>query len=175
MAQEVTAAQRKALVALIKKSPGNSERFYAEGTGIPQGSLGSVMYHCEVEADPTLKIPATAKSIVAAAKKGTLRWPRIAAYAGVSVGAAKKFYEEGTGEPAPSNLTQRGRKTFSGSGVNPVASGSKARGARGAAGPAPGTSGRRGAAAAKKDDKPKAGATAGSGRRGAAAAAAKNA
>lgn len=162
MAAEVTAGQRAKLVKLLKDSPGNSERWYADATGIPQGSIGSVLYACELEADPKLKVPATANGVLAARKKG-LRWPRIAAYSGLTVGAVKKLIEESGADPNSAELyTGRGRKVFEGTGVQPVASGK--RGAKPAAGPKPGTSGRRGAAAATA--KP----AGTSGRRGAAAA-----
>lgn len=100
----------KALVAEVKKSPGNSERYYSDKCKIPMNEIGKQLYHAEVEADPKLKIAATGASIARAAKAGNLRWPRIAAYAGITLGQAKKLYEEHTGEVAPSNLTNRGRR-----------------------------------------------------------------
>jgi hypothetical protein len=99
----------KALVTEVKKNPGNSERHYSEVSGIPMGQIGKALYKAEVEANPSLKIAPTGKAIVAAVKKGTLRWPRIAAYAGISVGEARKLYEAEAGHAAPSNVTGRGR------------------------------------------------------------------
>lgn len=139
-----------ALVALVKKEPGNSERFYSDKVGIPMNEIGKQLYHAEVSADPKLKIPATAAAVTKAAKSGNLRWPRIAAYAGISVGQAKKLYEESTGEAAPSNLTNRGRRF---DGVAPAASS--------------GASGRRGGAASGRKTKTAPASRGTSGRRGA--------
>lgn len=139
MAAEVTDKQFKALVAEVKKNPGNSERHYAEVTGIPMGQIGKALYQAEVEADPKLKIAATPKAVTDAVNRGTLRWPRIAAYAGITVGQAKKLYEEHTGKTAPSNVTSRGRK-FDDNGSAPAKSQS---GGSGRAQGKSGTSGRR--------------------------------
>lgn len=144
MAGTVTDKQYKALVAELKKRPGNSERFYAEATGIPLGNIGVVLYRAELEANPSLKLSATANAVTDARDKKGLRWPRIAAYAGISVAKAKELYK---GDPAKS-WTGRGRR-FDGEGKKATT----------------GQSGRRGAAAGKKN-------TGTSGRRGKAATAA---
>ena len=137
----VTDKQYKALVAELKKNPGNSERHYAEATGIAQSQIGSVLYKAELAANPKLKIPATGASVVKARNTG-LRWPRIAAYAGISVAKAKELYEEQSGESAAKSWTGRGRR-FDGEG-KPKKTGQSGR--RGSASGNKGTSGRRGAA-----------------------------
>jgi hypothetical protein len=97
------------LVAEVRTRPHESERHYSEVSGIPMTRIGRVLYKAEVQADPTLKISPTPAAIVEAVERGTLRWPRIAAYAGITVAKAKALYEEETGTPAPSNVTPRGR------------------------------------------------------------------
>jgi hypothetical protein len=139
---EVSDKQYNKLVEIVKKNPGNSERWYSEQSGIPMNAIGKTLFEAEVEADPSLAINATPAGVTAAVKKGNLRWPRIAAYAGVSVGAAKKLYEQHTGEKAPSNITARGRQ-FNGTGGGKPASGKK----DGVQVTQRGTSGRRQAAA----------------------------
>jgi hypothetical protein len=138
-----TPSQMTKLVAEVKKNPGESERYYSEKCGIDMALIGRSLWAAEVQADPSLKIAATPASVAKAADKGTLRWPRIAAYAGISVGQSKALYEQHTGKAAPSNLTSRGRQF---DGVTPQKrTGSSGR--RGAAAAKPsGTSGRRGAA-----------------------------
>jgi hypothetical protein len=139
----VTDKQYNALVAELKKNPGNSERYYAEKTGIAQSQIGSVLYRAELAADPKLKIPATGASVAKARNNG-LRWPRIAAYASISVAKAKELYQEHTGEDPSKSWTGRGRR-FDGEG-KPKKTGTSGR--RGASSQKTGTSGRRGAAAA---------------------------
>jgi hypothetical protein len=144
----VTDKQYRALVAELKKHPGNSERHYAETTGIALPQIGSVLYKAELEADPSLKIAKTAKAVAQARSKG-LRWPRIAAYSGLSQAKVKELYTEATGEDPSKSWTGRGRR-FDGEG-KPAKTGSSGR--RGAAAKKQGntgTSGRRGAAASGK-------------------------
>lgn len=152
----VTPGQVNKLIASLKKNPGQSERFYVEATGIPPGSLGSVLFKAEVEADPTLAIKPTPAGITAAVNKGDLRWPRIAAYAGISIAQAKALYRQHTGKEAPSSMTVRGRKSTDGATAKKAAPGKKAapaKKAEKAAKPA-GTSGRRQAAGKKAETKP---------------------
>jgi len=150
MAGEVTDKQYKALVAELKKHPGNSERHYSEVTGIPLPRIGSVLYKAEVEANPSLKIAKTPKAVAAARQKG-LRWPRIAAYSGQSVAKVKEQYTEATGEDPSKSWTGRGRR-FDGEGKAKATGTSGRRGATGgkSGGKQAGTSGRRGAAAGPK-------------------------
>lgn len=144
MAAEITDKQYNALVAELKKNPGNSERHYAEKTGIPLGQIGSVLYKAELEADPSLKIAGTGKAVTAGRSKG-LRWPRLAAYTGLPVSKVKELYEEVNGKGSASeSWTGRGRKV--GGGSAPAAT---TTGRRGAAAATPrGTSGRRAQATA---------------------------
>jgi hypothetical protein len=144
MATSVTDKQYKALVAELKKNPGNSERHYAEKTGIQQSQIGSVLYKAEVEADPSLKIGKTAAAVAKARNNG-LRWPRIAAYSGLSVAKVKELYEEHTGEDASKSWTGRGRR-FDGEGKPKKTGTSGRRGSTSQKGQ--GTSGRRGRGAA---------------------------
>jgi hypothetical protein len=65
----VTDKQYRALVAELKKHPGNSERHYAETTGIALPQIGSVLYKAELEADPSLKIAKTAKAVAQARRR----------------------------------------------------------------------------------------------------------
>lgn len=149
MATSVTDKQYKALVAELKKNPGNSERYYSEKCGIVQSQIGSVLYKAEVEANPKLKIPATGASVEKARNSG-LRWPRIAAYAGISVAKAKELFEEHSGTPASSSWTGRGRR-FDGEGKKAQTGKSGRRGAAAAKDEGKkGTSGRRGAAGGGK-------------------------
>ena len=125
----VTEKQYDALVRELKKNPGNSERHYAEATGIPQGQIGSVLYDAELEADPSLKRAATAKAVVKARADG-LRWPRIAAYADISVSKAKQLYEEGSGESASDSYAGRGRNFTNGNGTSSTTKSTGASGRR---------------------------------------------
>lgn len=144
--RSATKQQKDKLVAVLKKSPGESERFYAEAAQIDMGIIGKTLYECEVLADPSLAIKPTPASVTAAAKRGDLRWPRIAAYAGVTVGQAKALYKQHTGQEAPSNLTSRGRR-YDGTAPATKAGSSGRRGAPAKpAGKPAGQSGRRGAA-----------------------------
>lgn len=138
----VSDKQYDKLVAELKKNPGNSERHYADKTGIPLSQIGSVLYKAEVEANPKLKIPATGQGIVKARNSG-LRWPRIAAYSGLSASKVKELYEETSGESAANSWTGRGRR-FDGATGKKSTTGQSGR--RGAAQQSKGTSGRRGAA-----------------------------
>jgi|SRR5215831_11612443 len=147
--RQATKAQFDKLVAELKKNPGNSERYYAEKCGIDMGIIGKSLWAAEVVANPSLKINASAKAIYAAAQKGNLRWPRIAAYAGITVGEAKRLYEQAGNGAAPSNLTSRGRQ-FDGVTTVKKTGGSGRRGAASAKKQTTGTSGRRGRGAAKK-------------------------
>lgn len=166
MASQVTDKQYNSLVKELKKNPGNSERHYAETCGIPISAIGSVLYKAEVEADPSLKIAKTAKAVAAARQKG-LRWPRIAAYSGLSQSKVKELYTEATGEDPSKSWTGRGRR-FDGEGNAKKTGTSGRRGGTGAkSGKGAGTSGRRGAAGAKRG----AAAPAQRGRRGTRAAA----
>jgi len=143
-ARAVPTAQFNKLVALIKKNGGESERWYSEQTGIEMSMIGRAMWQAELTADPSLKIAATPAAIYKAASSGNFRWPRIAVYAGVSVGQAKALYEQAGHGSAPSNLTARGRQ-FDGVTTVKKTGGSGRRGAAAKAQPS-GTSGRRGAA-----------------------------
>jgi len=143
--REATKAQFDKLVALVRKSPGNSERWFSEQSGIDMGIIGKSLWRAEVIADPSLKIAATPKAIYNAAQKGNLRWPRIAAYAGITVGEARRLYEQAGNGAAPSNLTARGRQ-FDGVTTVKKTGGSGRRGAAAAKAQPSGTSGRRGAA-----------------------------
>src|SRR5438105_11044609 len=136
-----TDAQFNKLVAEVKKNPGNSERHYANVSGIAMGQIGKALYAAEVVADPSLKIPATGKAIVAARNKG-VRWPRIAARTGLGVAKVKEMYEAESGSSAAESWTGRGRR-FDGGGSN--TSGSKKSSTSRGASKKTGTSGRRGA------------------------------
>ena len=159
MATSVTDKQYKALVAELKKNPGNSERYYADKCGIQQSQIGSVLYKAEVEADPSLKIGKTAAAVAKARNNG-LRWPRIAAYSGLSVAKVKELFEEHTGQSAAASWTGRGRR-FDGEGKKATTGQSARRGA--SAKKSTGTSGRRGKAGANTAQAGKRGAR---GRRG---------
>jgi len=143
--REATKAQFDKLVALVRKSPGNSERWFSEQSGIDMGIIGKSLWRAEVIADPSLKIAATPKAIYNAAQKGNLRWPRIAAYAGITVGEVRRLYQQASNGAAPSNLTARGRQ-FEGVTTVKKTGGSGRRGAAAAKAQPSGTSGRRGAA-----------------------------
>ena len=115
--------------------------------------IGREMYRAELAITPGLKIAATPAGIKRAVESGNYRWARLAGYAGVTVGEARKLYETATGRKAPSNITSRGRQF---DGVTAKAAGASGRraatpakkpAARGKATTA-GTSGRRGAKAA---------------------------
>jgi hypothetical protein len=108
MANEVDQKLVTKLAGIVKKEPGNSERFYAEKANIPMGQILRYLVLAEIEADPKLKIPATGPSIKKARESG-LRWPRIAARAGVSEAKAKALFEEHTGQNARDSYTGRGR------------------------------------------------------------------
>jgi hypothetical protein len=148
-------SQMDKLVKLVKSDPDGSERFYSESTGIPMNMIGRALYVAEVTADPSLKISPTPAAVTKAVNAGGLRWPRIATYAGISVGQAKQLYETHTGKTAPSNITSRGRQFENGASATPAKRGpGRPRGTK-AAETAKGTSGRRGRAAAKTTEKPK--------------------
>jgi hypothetical protein len=130
MAKEIDTTLVTKLAGIVKKEPGNSERFYSEKSGIPMGQILRYLVLAELQADPSLKIPATGNAIVKAREEG-LRWPRIAGRAGISETEAKRLYEEKSGKSAGDSYSGRGRKT---NGMTASA----------------GTSGRRGATATKK-------------------------
>lgn len=112
MAKELDTKKMQALVKVLKdpkKGFGKSETFYCDETGIAKNEIAKYLYRAELEADPSLKITPNGKGIVAAAKRGH-RWPRIAIYAGISVAAAQKLYQDETGQPASAHYTGRGRK-----------------------------------------------------------------
>lgn len=162
MATEIDARTVTKLANLVKKEPGNSERYYAEKSGIPMGQILRYLVRAELEADPSLKIPATAAAITKARDTDGLRWPRIAFRAGISESAAQELYEQKNGNgSATKSYTGRGRK-HDGSAMT-ATSGSSGRrsGAKAKTATKTGTSGRRGAASAKKTAAP-----AGRGRRG---------
>lgn len=141
----VTDGQYKKLVAELKKNPGNSERHYAEVSGIPQGQLLPALMKAEVEADPSLKIKFTGPAIKAARENG-VRWPRIAARTGKSVAEVKELFESHTGESASTSYAGRGRKH---DGTGTAATGKRGtsgrRSSKTQAAAQSGTSGRRGA------------------------------
>jgi hypothetical protein len=155
MATEINPATVSKLAKIVKANPGNSEKFYSDKSGIAMGQILRHLVLAELEADPSLKMPATGPAIKKAREAG-VRWPRIAARTGLSESAAKELFESHTGLSARDSYTGRGRN-FSGTAASPKAakSGVKVQAGRG-------TSGRRGAAAAKTG-------TASSGRRGAVA------
>lgn len=146
MAKEINQKAVEALAKIVKSNPGNSEKFYSDKSGIPMGQILRHLVLAELIADPSLKIPATGVSIEKARNAG-VRWPRIAARAGITESRAKELFEEKTGTAARESYTGRGRN-FAGTAPAKGAGTSGRRGAAGNKKPA-GTSGRRGAAAQK--------------------------
>lgn len=128
------------LVTFVKKEGvGNySETAACNATGIERSQILRYLVKAELAADPKLKVPATATGILKAKKSG-LRWPRVAAYAGISESEAKKLFAEAGGS-AEDAYSGRGRPTGS-VGVKHT---SGRRGAKTKSAPAA-TSGRRGA------------------------------
>lgn len=110
------------------------------------GSFVREVYDAEPVAFPALKVDPTQKGVTAARKQG-LRFERIAARSGLSVGDVRDFAEKG-GVGADFYVGRGRRSGENGGSAEPK---SKAQ------------SGRRGKAAASKDEQPKAGT---SGRRG---------
>jgi hypothetical protein len=153
MAKEFDSKKMTSLVNLLKKEGVGtlSETQVVEHTGIERSQVLRYLCVAEVTADPSLKIKPTGPAI-AKAKDGGLRWPRVAARAGISESKAKELYQESTGKDPATAYSGRGRK-FDGSGS--AASGRRGAGRSGSktkAAPAA-TSGRRGrgaAGAAKK-------------------------
>jgi len=144
MAKEINSAAFKKLVAEVKKNPGQSERAYSEASGIPMGQIGKALYMAEVEADPSLKIKGTGAAIANARDKQGIRWPRIAARTGKTVGEVQKLYEEHVGKPARESYTGRGRNF---SGTEAATTRSSGGAGRKTASTGRGTSGRRAKAA----------------------------
>ena len=101
-----------------------SEQAFADLTGIPWGQIGKAIYLAEVEADPSLKIPATGNAVAKARSQG-MRWARIAARCGLSPAKVKALYEDSTGESPDASYTGRGRR-FNGSSSSASGSTSKA-------------------------------------------------
>jgi hypothetical protein len=170
MANEVDQKLVTKLAGIVKKEPGNSERFYSEKSGIPMGQILRYLVLAEIEADPKLKIPATGAAIKKARESG-LRWPRIAARAGVSEAKAKSLFEEHTGQNARDSYTGRGRNWSGTASSNGNKSSSSGR--RGATGAKPAASGRRSGAAARGSKPAPASRTATRGTRGTRASAKK--
>lgn len=158
MATEIDQKKVDKLAEIVKKNPGNSETFYVEKSGIARNQILRYLVLAELKADPSLKIPATGKSIAKARAEG-VRWPRIAARAGVSEAKAKELFTAETGTDPRESYTGRGRN-FSGTPSAAKPKGTGTSGRRGAAGkpatPAKpkGTSGRRGAAGKPATSKP---------------------
>lgn len=169
MATEINTKWVDKLATEVKRAPGNSERYYSEKCGVPMNQILRHLVLAELKANPSLKIAATGPAVVKARNAG-LRWPRIAAYAGITEGRAKQLYEEQTGGSARDSYTGRGRNW---SGTAPTGGTGGKRGAKktGVQHVARGTSGRRGAAAGKAQPQ-KRGAAAKRGTRAAARAAA---
>lgn len=139
----------KKLAGIIKKNPGKSEKFYSEESGIPMNLIGKAIYQAELIADPSLAIKPTATAVVKARDKDKLRWPRIAARAGVSEAVVKALYQEGTGVDPGASYIGRGRNFA----TSPAAGGTgrgKAAAKKAQPTKATGTSGRRGKAVAAK-------------------------
>jgi hypothetical protein len=130
MAKEVTDAQQRKLVEVLKKSPDESESFYVSKTGISAGQIGPALWKAEPVASPKLKFKANKSEIVKARKDG-IRWERIAARTGESIAEVKRI----GGKEAADVYTGRGRPT---SGYKPNSGGGGSRGAKNK-----GTSGRR--------------------------------
>lgn len=147
MATEIDSKQVTKLAGIVKKNPGNSERWYSEQSGIAMGQILRYLVLAELEADPSLKIPATGPAIVKARDVEGLRWPRIAARAGISVSKAKELYEDKSGNSASASYSGRGRKTFETSGSTAGTSGRRGSSTKTKAKSTSktGTSGRRGA------------------------------
>lgn len=144
MANEIDQKKVDKLAEIVKKNPGNSETFYVEKSGIPRNQILRYLVLAELKADPSLKIPATGKAIAKAREQG-VRWPRIAARAGVSEAKAKELFQAETGKDPRESYTGRGRNWAG----TPAASGATS-GRRGSTkkttASSTGTSGRRGAA-----------------------------
>lgn len=110
MAKEFDSKKMDALVKQLKKDANQSTTFYASEVGIPQSEILRYLLVAELTADPSLKIPATPAGILKAKKSG-LRWPRVAARAGVSVSKAKELFVQ-AGGTEEDEYTGRGRKSF---------------------------------------------------------------
>lgn len=143
MATEINNKWVDKLAVEVKRAPGNSERYYSEKCSVPMSQILRHLVLAELKANPSLKIPATGAAVKKARDNG-LRWPRIAAYAGISEGKAKALYEEHTGTSARESYTGRGRNW---SGTTPNGNTGGKRGAKSGVKVTTGTSGRRGAAA----------------------------
>lgn len=157
MATELNQKSLDKLTTLVKKSPGNSEHWYSEQSGIEMSQILRYLIKAELQADPSLKIAPNGKAIAKARGEG-IRWPRIAGRTGMSESKCKELFTAETGVDARMSYTGRGRDF---SGTQPTKTGSSGRRGAKAAGRPAGTSGRRSGV--------KVGAPAG--RRGAAAAA----
>ena len=88
----------KEVVALLKKGKSLGET--AKELGVTVNQIAPTYYKAEPIADPSLKIDDDAKSIVAARDEDGLRWERIAARSGLTVGKVKALHEEGGGDEA---------------------------------------------------------------------------
>lgn len=141
MATELNTKLLDKLTGIVKKSPGNSETFYVEASGIPQGQILRYLVLAELKADPSLKIPANGKAIAKARANG-VRWPRIAARTGISESKCKELFEAETGTNARDSYTGRGRN-FAGTKATTTGGGSGRRGAAAKPAAKSGVSGRR--------------------------------
>lgn len=162
MASSINQKWVDALAKQVKATPGNSEKFYSDKCGIPMNQTLRHLVLAELQADPSLKIPATGKGIVKARNEG-LRWPRIAARTGLSETKAKELFEAESGTSASESYTGRGRNWSGTASSAPKRGGGTTKAAN------TGTSGRRGAAG--KAQPAKRGAAAVAGKRGTRAAA----
>lgn len=145
MAKEIDQKQVEKLAKIVKSNPGESERFYAEKSGIAMGQILRYLVLAELVADPSLKIPSTGKAIAKARNEG-VRWPRIAARAGLSESKAKELFEAETGTSARDSYSGRGRN-FSGTPSTAKTATSGRRGtSKSTTAASRGTSGRRGTA-----------------------------
>lgn len=108
MATEVNMSKLKSLVKRGKSLPEAANEL-----GQPASVVGPHFYRAEVEVDPSLKMPATGKSVKTLRDKEGLRWERIAARTGMSTGAAKQMYEDAGGD-LDTSWTGRGRKPGNG-------------------------------------------------------------
>jgi hypothetical protein len=86
----------KEVVALLKKGKTLGET--AKELGVTVNQIAPTYYKAEPLADPSLKIDDDAASIVAARDEDGLRWERIAARSGLTVGKVKALHEEGGGD-----------------------------------------------------------------------------
>jgi hypothetical protein len=130
-------AENTKLVALLKKSPDESESFYADKLNIDRTKIGPMIWFNEPIANPKLKIKGNKSEIVKARKNG-IRWERIAARTGESVAEVKRI----GGAEAAKIYTGRGRPVGDGA----TSGGSKTSGGRAGGRAGRGTSGRRAAA-----------------------------